>query len=66
MVNRLELANEVTWTEDREHNLVAIVSIEGDLHQPAHEDQHDIAVIALDNDRRPATEGSWAPEAEQI
>jgi hypothetical protein len=66
VINRFELADQVSWVKDGEDDLMTVSGIEADLDPPAEQDEYGIAVATLNDDRGTAPESPWAPSAEQI
>jgi hypothetical protein len=66
VINRFELADQVSRVEDGQDDLMTVSSIEADLDPPAEQDEYAIAVATLNGDQGTASERSWAPRSEQI
>jgi hypothetical protein len=66
VINRFELADQVSWVEDRQDDLVTVSSIEADLDTPAEQYVYTIAVATLNRDRGTASERPCATGTEQI
>ena len=66
VINRFELADQVSWVKDAKDDLMTVSSIDADLDPPAEQDEYGIAVATLNDDRGTAPESPWAPTGEQI
>ena len=66
VINRFELADQISWVKNGKDDLTTVSSIERDLDPPAEQDEHGIAVATLNDDRGTASESPWARSVEQI
>jgi hypothetical protein len=66
VIDRFELADQVSRVEDGQDDLMTVSSIQADLDPTAEQDEYGIAVATLNGDRGTASERPRAPSSEQI